>query len=129
MRDYMENHLPYLVHDGFDDTVSDFRSQIPILSDNMGTVVSILSEQPPNFIKGNFESRGLTGAPLKAKDKSIRGHINRFYKYLKHGSTKVLRNLAGSAFKVVNSLLGSLKEATAAALPMVGADIEAIKQI
>jgi phage-related protein len=66
---------------------------------------------------------------LKAKDRSIRGHINRFFKYLKHGSTKVLRNIAGSVFKVVNSLLGSLKEAVAATLPIIGSAIEVIKQI
>jgi hypothetical protein len=72
---------------------------------------------------------GLSGAPLKAKDKSIRGQINRFLKYLKHGSTRVLRNIAGSAFKVINSFLGSLKEGIAGAIPLVGSAIEIIKQI
>jgi hypothetical protein len=133
MEEYIQCHLQYLVHDGLDNLVLDFKQQIPILSQNTKTVISILSEQPSTFdyttTKTNLENAALTGAPLKAKDKSLRGHMNRFYKYLEHGTTKVLRNMAGAVFKVANSLLGSLKEAVATTLPIVGSAIEAIKQI
>jgi hypothetical protein len=129
MHEYIDLHLPYLVHDGLDDLVPDFREQIPILSQSTQSIISILSQQPDYNITNNLEKVGLSGAPLKAKDKSIRGQINRFLKYLKHGSTRVLRNIAGSAFKVINSFLGSLKEGIAGAIPLVGSAIEIIKQI
>lgn len=80
IQEYIESHLPYLVHDGLDDLVPNFRDQIPILNQNTQTIISILSQQPNYNLTTKLVSVALNGAPLKAKDKSVRGQINRLLK-------------------------------------------------
>jgi hypothetical protein len=126
---YIKYYIPYLIHDGLDDLVPGFiNDSIPIIHNNTNRLITILAEQPPtDSLRNSLQDTGLTGSPLIFKDKSIRAHINRFFKYIKYGA-QVLRKAAGKVFDVFNSFLGSLKEALTA-IGGIGGIVDAIKQI
>jgi hypothetical protein len=76
---------------------------------------------------------------LEFKDRSLRGHMNRFYNFIRQGLSqgvswtkanfvKGLKAIADSVFKAINSVLGSLGKALGS-LAGVGAAIDVIKQI
>lgn len=130
---YITNYLSTLIHEGLEDLKPYFQSMLPVLSQNSNTVIIILTGQQPTVytypeLKSRLGNVALTAENLEFKDRSIRAHINRFFRYVRSGINKTLQIIAKPVFKVINSFLGSLKEAVTL-LPMVGAAIEVIGQI
>jgi hypothetical protein len=127
LKDYIDKHLEHLIHDGLDDLVRDFKEYGPSTIDNNLNHVREQIRSSSFYIgqANTLRTVGLTGGLLKLKSQSIKSHIKRFFKYVGYGDIKVLRRLAGKAFKVINSFLNSLKLALGPAAPI----LDAVQQI
>lgn len=130
LKKYITEWVPELVHDGLDNFVQAFHNSIPELSKNVKTVIdSIKKEYRLNSRKLMewLKNAELTGSALKLTDELNRACINDFMKSAKHGIGWIRRK-ARKVFDIINSFLGSLKEALSS-VTGAGAVIEAIKQL
>jgi hypothetical protein len=138
---FMNHYLRYLIPDELSYLVPEFQQRmIPIMRQKIQDITSaILELQDTNDLKKRLVEVEMADQSLEFKDRSFRGHVNRFYNFIrqgllqgaswtKSGFIKGLKAIADSVFKAINSVLGSLGKALDY-LPGVGAAIDVIKQI
>jgi hypothetical protein len=79
---YIRECLPYLVRDGLEFLVSDFQQMVSTIDKKTKIIQDLLGSPSisKSDVKQELESRGLTGQSLESKDRSVRAHMNAFYK-------------------------------------------------
>jgi hypothetical protein len=143
---FINGFLQYLIPDELMYLVPDFKQRmIPIINQKTHEIIEALlkaSPQNDTQIIKQLSDVELSGQSLEFKDRAVRGHMNRLVNFaekaregitkgLSQAKTEIIKGLKSVAepvFKVINSFLGSLKEAVGY-LPGVGAAIDVIKQI
>jgi hypothetical protein len=113
---------------------------VPITKQKTQDIISaLLAQTETSELKKKLVEVEMAEQSLEFKDRALRGHMNRFYNFIRHGLSqgaswtkasfiKGLKAIADSVFKAINSVLGSLGKALGS-LGGVGAAIDVIKQI